>query len=173
MRYSTPLQTSRLLAAVLILAICTVCCKKEEEPDPSADIVGTWELTSLSYDGYFEVIDEFIPVTAEGKNINHVLVTFNSNGTVAGNGNTFILAMASKADPTETLEFPVELFEDGDTWQRDGNTLHTRDFFGDGDSVALTIAELTAAGLHLTGNFEVIEGSGLMAALDIRFTRKN
>lgn len=174
MKQVTSWRTSHVFMAVLALAICLACNGKRDNPNPGGDIVGTWELIAFTYDGYFEAFDEAIPARAKSRELDNVLVTFHSDGTVTGTGARFVVAWISKADNKEMLQFDGELFEDGGTWQRNGNTLAVVDFTdGEEERIDLTITELTASQLHLIANIEVLANPDLITRMDMRFARGN
>lgn len=160
------------LLTLLALAICMACSKKEDSDPTGGDLVGTWEFTAFTYDGYFELFDDddFVPIIGTVKDLDNVRITFNSNGTITGNGGTFTIVFASKADETEKLEFSGG-FEDSGTYQRSGDILTVGAFFGEFTD-KLHIAELTATTLRLTAVFQ-IEGTDSMSNVDFRFTRRN
>ena len=163
----------RLIAlAVLTLAIAMACKKKDDNPNPSGDIVGTWEMTAFSYDGEFLAFDQLIPVTIVAKDFNNVRITFHSNGTVTGNGGTFTSVLTSKDDPSQVLELPSEMFEDAGTWERAGNTLYITEFITSEERTAVPIAELNATTLRLSGNAVAEGGTGTSGTIDVRFTRR-
>lgn len=158
------------LLTFFALALCVACSKDDDSGSPSSDIVGTWKPTAFTYDGYWEGIDEIIPVFGQGDGLSVVRVTFNSDGSVSSNGKKFDFFLINKDDETEKMRYQMGLFEDGGTWEKDGNTLSVTDFFGDA-SDGMTIVELTPTSMHLTASFEQTPGSGQMSSIDIRMTK--
>lgn len=171
MKNSITCNARNILFVALILALGTACKKEKGDKNPSGDIVGTWELTAFTYDGDFLAFDEVIPVTITARNINNLRVTFHSNGTVTGNG-TFTSVITSKADPSQVLEIPSGMFEDGGAWERAGNTLYVTDLIS-AERTGIPIAELNATTLRLSGNAVAEGGTSTLGTIDVRFTRRN
>ena len=170
MKINTLFRTKYLLLAFLTVAV-SVSCSKDDDKEPTTNdnrIEGTWQLVSFTYDGYFEGIETRTAVTGTAKDIDNVKVTFNSNGTVTSNGNSFTLVIAGKEDPDDKLEVPTVLFEEVGSWEKDGNTLYITDFLSE-DRQGVPIVELNATTLHLSGSLADED----ITSVDIRFTRTN
>lgn len=158
---------------LLALTSLTACDKDEKDPAPTdGNIEGTWELTSLSYEGNFMLTEGAIPVTIEGKNINDVQVTFKNDGTVTSNGKSFTIVMASKLMPDEKLEMPTGIFEEGGTWEKEGDILYITDFLS-ADRTGIPITELSSSTLRLSGNGIINGAPDSETVFDIRLSRKN
>ncbi|WP_461532226.1 hypothetical protein [Sinomicrobium sp.] len=172
---NTQAKTRLIFLALFAFTLFTTSCEKDEDDDPvSDDIVGTWELTDLTFDGYFEGLDELIPTIGSVKDLDSPLITFNSDGTVTGSGGTFTIVYAEKADETQRLEFPGNRFSGSGTWQRDGNTLQ----FGEGlfeelidDSNSVNITALTTTKLQLGISIQH-PGTDKVSTIELTFTRK-
>ena len=170
MKNNTLLRVKHIFLVFLTVAV-SVSCSKDEDKEPTSDdgIEGTWQLVSFTYDGYFGGMETRTAVTGTAKDINNVRVTFNSDGTVTGNGASFTLVIAGKEDPDEKFEIPSTMFEETGSWEKDGNTLYITDFLSE-DRQGVPIVELNASTLHLSGSLADDED---ITSVDVRFTRSN
>ena len=160
------------LAFFMVAASASLSCSKDDDNAPTSDapgIEGTWQLVSLTYDGYFFVFEERAAVTGTAKDIDNVKVTFNSDGTVTSNGTSFTIVFTSKEKPDEELELPMTMFEETSSWEKDGNTLYITEFLSEDGRQGIPIAELNATTLHLSGS--VAGDDDAITSVDIRFTR--
>lgn len=160
-------KTRLILLSLIALTICISSCKKDKNEPKSDDLVGTWELTALTYDGYIDGT----AVAATIKDLNNPRITFNNDGTFSGNGGTFTLVVTDKADETVKLEFPDNRLSGSGTWERDGDILRgtgLSDIYGE----ELNILALTATTLRLSASFQQ-EGTEGMSKVDFIFTRRD
>ena len=166
-------QTRLFLLSLLAMTIGISSCKKDEKAPPADDgIEGTWELVSFTYDGYFEGFETSTPVTGTAKDINNVRVTFNSDGTVTGNGTSFTLVITGKENPDEKLEIPSEMLEEAGVWEKDGDMLYVTSFL-ENERMGVPITLLNATTLRLSGNVGGDEENEAIQTVDIRFARSN
>ena len=172
MKHNTLLRAKYIFLALLTVAVSVSCSKDDDKEPASGDgIGGTWQLASFSYDGAFVAENQPIAVTMTAKNINNVRVTFNNDGTVIGNGTSFTLVIAEKANPDQTFDFPTKMFEEEGLWEKDGNMLYVTEFMT-AERTGIPIAQLNATTLRLSGSM-VDEDTDAIATVDIRFTRSN
>lgn len=174
MKNNTLLHAKHIFLAFFIVAVsASLSCSKDDKEPITNDsrIEGTWQLVSFTYDGYFEVGETRAPITGTAKDIDNVKVTFNSDGTVTSNGAPFTFVLTGKENPDEKLEFPTEMFEEGGSWEKDGNTLYITDFLSEDGRMGVPIAELNATTLHLSGS--VTGSEDAITNVAIRFTRSN
>ena len=173
MKHNKLLRATYFFLAFLTVAVSVSCSKdKDKEPASNDGIEGTWELVSYTYDGNLYGFDEPVLVTIEGADINNVRVTFNSDGTVTGNGTSFNLIITSKDNPDEPFGFPTTMFEEEGLWEIEGNTLYITEFLTE-ERTSVPIATLNATTLRLSGNVAVNHENGDEATVDVRFTRSN
>lgn len=173
MKNNTVLSHAKYIFLVLLtLSVGMMACSKDKEKEPaSKGLEGTWQLSSFSYDGNWVAVDEPIAVTMTAKDINNVRVTFNNDGTVIGNGTSFTLVVAEKANPNAKIEIPSKMFEEKGIWEKDGNMLYVTEFMTS-ERMGIPITELNGTTLRLSGTM-VDEDTDGIATLDIRFTRSN
>ena len=170
---STQIKSS-LILFVLCISILSLSssCKKDETTAKSDDIVGTWELTELTIDGYLEIFDEMVPATGMAKDISSPQLTFNSDGTFEGSAGTYTIVYFEKSEGTQLFELPGASFSGSGTWERNGNTLKVNSdsleaFANDGD---VNIVSITGTAVHISGTIK--HDSGEETKVDMKFARK-
>ena len=174
MKNNTLLHAKHIFLACFMVAVsASLSCSKDDKGPASDDskIEGTWQLVSFTYDGYFQAFEKRAAVTGTAADIDNVKVTFNSDGTITGNGASFTIIVTGKEKPDEKLELPTMMFEETGSWEKDGNTLYITEFLSEDSRLGLPISELNATTLHLLGS--VTGGEDAITNVDIRFTRSN
>lgn len=147
------------------------CEDDDSSNDTSADLVGTWSMTSLDYDGTssttFQGTTTSIDFIGEGTNIDYTL-TFDENpNNFDASGSYDIELTTDFMGQTTTQTESVEDANSTGTWSRDGNTLSfdgvlvslgdMAPMTGDTENNDITISELTATTLVLTQDVMQVE----------------
>jgi len=140
---------------------------------PSTDeIVGTWRMLSFHYEAEINTGEISGTMTGEGIDINDVQVTFQPDGTMETNGNTFKVLLTTTANgssTTQTLEGQTPLA--GSTWRREGNMLYLDSDIESVPEIGYPIANISSNTLHLNG--VAVGAPGPETTFDIRFERVN
>ena len=158
------------LGLIALSVVMLMGCSSDDDggsDDTSADLVGTWRITSLTYNG--DVTTEFQGTSTsstfdgEAINIDAIIVLTENPNEFTGSGSYDVVLTSETAGQSTTQTVPIDDFESEGTWSRSGNTLSTNgslvsvsspaDVFGDmmtsGDS---TIEELTETTLRLSNS---------------------
>jgi len=87
-------------------------------------IVGTWRMVSFSYNSEFSAGELLGKISAVGKDIGDVRITFHPDGTSTNNGQKFIVEFTTTiGGHSTTKNIPTKPdFSEG-TWRREGNML--------------------------------------------------
>ncbi len=181
------------LCMVLFVVTAFVSCNTDDDggSDTSADLVGTWAVTSLEYDGTtsFELFGETINTTFDGVGQNLDLdFTFTENPneyTAEGSYDIVLDFTVDGMSQTETTS--VDNLQQEGTWERNGNILSIDGEIIDldvdipvGDTMGmsdLTILELTDTTLRLGQEVsEEVTEEGITVSVSINseivFTRQ-
>lgn len=139
-------------------------------------IVGTWRMVSFSYNSEFSAGELLGKISAVGKDIGDVRITFHPDGTSTNNGQKFIVEFTTTiGGHSTTKNIPTKPdFSEG-TWRREGNMLvvfNPKNPVDIGEQ-KIPIVELTDTTLHLNGELPSISpmpGQGSII-LDVRYER--
>lgn len=151
------------MCGIICYASFVSCNTDDGESDTSADLVGTWAVTSLEYDGTtsFDFLGETINTSFDGVGQNLDLTfTFSENpNEYSAEGYYDIILDFTVNGMSETETTSVDNLQQEGTWERNGNILFidgeiidldvyipARDTTGMSD---LTILELTDTTLRL------------------------
>lgn len=99
----------------------------QEGPDNSGNddlIVGTWKMDSFSWNTTSTTDEVAIEMSAEGKNMDDVRITFHPDGTTSVSGGTFTVVYTMTANGYSTTnEIETKPQIQNGTWKREGDTL--------------------------------------------------
>lgn len=107
--------------------VATAACSDNDEDTTSVagdQLVGTWQLTSFHYENPFTAGELSGMISADGKDMENVQITFNANGTTSYSGDTFIVVLTTTLGGHSTKkEIPTQPMVRNGTWKKKGNTL--------------------------------------------------
>jgi hypothetical protein len=173
--------TNLLLLAV---AVFFLSCgdDKDEDPAPTGDLAGSWNMTAIDYNGTSTVavmgIESKSTFTGTGKEMN-LTVTFTEDPNKFTSQGDYVIALKTTTQgQTINSDFPIDGFMIDGTWSLNGKTLTIE---GDGRKQEATIIEQTATTLKMKwdytqtttntdAGFEVVTSSDVKGTYT--FTRK-
>lgn len=137
-------------------------------------IVGTWQLTSFSYEAQMDIEGMAGTVAGVGRGFDDVLVTFKADGTTATRGAYVVDITIAMAGYSSTQSIPTKpSVLDGGTWEIDGDILITNHPDNPAGPTPIIIKKLDGNTLHLNATMPPpmpVPGLSDITA-DIRFAR--
>ena len=158
------------LGLVVLSMVMLMACSSDDDggsSDISAELAGTWRITSLVYNGDstidFQGTSTSSTFAGEAINIDAIIVLTENPNEFTGSGSYDVVLTSETDGQSTTQTVPIDDFDSEGTWSRSGNILSTNgslvsvsspaDILGDmmtsGDS---TIEELTDTTLRLSNS---------------------
>jgi hypothetical protein len=136
----------------LAVAVFFLSCgdDKDEDPVPTGDLAGSWNVTAIDYAGTSSTvvmgIESKATFTGTGKNMN-LIVTFTEDPNKFTSQGDYVIALKTTIQgQTIDTDYPVTGFMTDGTWSVSGKTLTVE---GDGGKQEATIIEQTATTLKM------------------------
>ncbi len=140
----------------------------------SSDLLGTWKMVSFSYESEFSTGEVSGKISAEGVDLDNVLLIFKPDGTTQGSGSFNVNMSTTIGGHTTTKKLKGNSPVNNGTWKRNGNTLTIGSpGHPTSGSQHLTITKLDSNGLEINGDLPNPAGGGNTIKLKVEYNRVN
>lgn len=144
----------------------------EKQTLADSKLLGTWKMASFSYESEFSAGEVSGKISAEGVDLDNVLLTFKPDGTTEGSGSFNVNMSTTMGGHTSTKKLEGNSPVNNGTWKQSGNTLtiDSPDNPMPG-SQKVTIASLSDNELKIIGDLPSPAGVGNTIKLKVSYTR--